>query len=81
MVVGFDFVDDAMRRDEGIFTLSRVRYCMSIRRSVVVVVVFCFFFEKHALTLNDFLSLSYACNANSYIHAGWAKSAHVFTER
>ena len=79
MVVGFDFVDDAMRRDEGIFTLSRVRYCMSIRRSVVV--VFCFFFEKHALTLDDFLSLSYACNANSYIHAGWAKSAHVFTER
>ena len=44
MVVGFDFVDDAMRRDEGIFTLSRVRYCMSIRRSVVV--VFCFFFEN-----------------------------------
>lgn len=80
MVVGFDFVDDAMRRDEGIFTLSRVRYCMSIRRSVVVV-VFCFFFEKHALTLDDFLSLSYACNANSYIHAGRAKSAHVFTER
>ena len=78
MVVGFDFVDDAMRRDEGIFTLSRVRYCMSIRRSVVA---FCFFFEKHALTLDDFLSLSYACNANSYIHAGWAKSAHVFTER
>ena len=44
VLVGFDFVDDAMRRDEGIFTLSRVRYCMSIRRSVVV--VFCFFFEN-----------------------------------
>ena len=53
---------------------------MSIRRSVVVV-VFCFFFEKHALTLDVFLSLSYAFNANSYIHAGWAKSAHVFTKR
>jgi len=48
-----DLTSTTRWRENGIFALSFYYACMSIRRFVVV---FCFFFEKHALTLDDFLS-------------------------